>query len=169
MCYYYIWVYINNPRGRRAAVNRNTPNIIGLLLIVPLALITVAVRAEQVDTSLVREDTVSREAAPEESSFDPVALEKALGDDDGVLFDDIALYAPAEVIHCGLGLVIRNADGSRVSVAIHDAKGRPVLRERYDAGKGVINVRTDMFPTGVYVYTVHMSDTVYTRPFIVTR
>ncbi len=149
-------------------MNRNTRWIMCVLLIVPLVSTAGVVGTDPVrDTSATGRETVTQAAAADTQSLDSGALDKALGDE--VLFDDIALYAPAEVAHCGLGLVIRNAEGSRVSVAIHDAKGRPVLRERYDAGKGVINVPTDAFPTGVYVYTVHMSDTVYTRPFIVTR
>lgn len=147
-------------------MKRNTLKIRYLLLIASLVLLAATVLADSADSLMAAQDTVA-ETVVTESTPDAAVLDKVLGQE--VLFDDIALYAPAEVAHCGLGLVIRNSEGSRVSVAIHDAKGRPVLRERYDAGKAVINVRTDAFPTGVYVYTVHMSDTVYTRPFIVTR
>lgn len=121
-------------------------------------------QAAKSDTAAVVEKTVDSSAS-DEAPFD--VLDKVLGPAEPL--DDIALYSSGNVFHCALGLVIRNTEGSKVSVAIHDAKGRPVLTDRYADGPRVISVDTDGFPTGVYVYTVHMADSIFTKPFIVTR
>jgi hypothetical protein len=85
------------------------------------------------------------------------------------VFDDIALASASRVVHNGLGLFIRNSSGGRVSVAVHDVKGRPVITRRYTASARTITVPTDGFTAGVYVYTVRMADSVFTKPFIITR
>jgi hypothetical protein len=87
---------------------------------------------------------------------------------DGLL-DDIGLMPSKKVVFCDLGLIIRNVDGSDVSVAVHDAKGRAIVTKDFSDGQRTINMDLGTMPKGVYVYTVRMADSVYTKPFVVTR
>ncbi len=87
----------------------------------------------------------------------------------GGLVDDIALLSGSRVRHCELGLLIRSEEGEQVHVAVLDARGRAVLNKRYSPSGGLISVPTNGFPAGVYVYTVRMTDTVYTNSFMVTK
>ncbi len=86
-----------------------------------------------------------------------------------LFFDDMALVQSSKVLYCELGLVIRNRDGGEVSVVVHDAKGRSVVSREFGEGAGTINMALSDIPRGVYVYTVRMADSVYTRPFVVTH
>jgi hypothetical protein len=144
---------------------RNLVNI-SLLCLVVAGCVWAAGQQAADSTAAAGTDAVADSAR--ETPFSSSALDKALGTTGAEPLDDISLYSSGRVLHCELGLVIRNAEGDHVSLTIHDAKGRSVLSDQYDAGSRVINVQTDAFPTGIYVYTVRMADSVYTRPFIVT-
>lgn len=111
----------------------------------------------------VGDSTKSSAVARNEKSLDAV-----LGKLPAVI-EDIALVASAKVSLNGLGLVVRNGGGSRVSVKVLDARGRAVLSKEYSPGRRTITVAVDEIPEGVYVYSVRIADSVYTRPFILTR
>ena len=84
------------------------------------------------------------------------------------VFDDIAL-SQSTVSYNSLGLIIRNRFGDKVSVSIHDSKGRLVLLENYSSRASTINVRTDGFVPGAYVYAVQIGEKVLAKPFIVAH
>lgn len=87
----------------------------------------------------------------------------------GGLFADMALLSSKTVTYSSLGLIVRNPEGKRVSVAVHDSKGRPVIIQRYKSGVPFVNVGTSGLSAGVYVYTVRVGEKLHTAPFIVSR
>ena len=87
---------------------------------------------------------------------------------DGLL-SDMALLSSRAVTYSSLGLIVRNPHRKRVSVAIHDSKGRPVIIRQYRTSVPFVNVGTSELSAGVYVYTVRVGEKLFTAPFIVSR
>jgi hypothetical protein len=92
----------------------------------------------------------------------------ARGEKEGLL-SDMALLSSRTVTYSSLGLIVRNPHRKRVSVAIHDSKGRPVVIRQYGENVPFVNIGTSDLSAGVYVYTVRVGEKLFTSPFIVSR